>query len=89
VTEHTAASAQPAAPAAPRPKLDARAIEYIETLKVAGIRASATDPKVLMNDRVYRPGSTVSADLGLKLAEITANSLTFEDEKGGRYTRTF
>ena len=75
--------------AKPAAKLEPRAIEYIENLKVAGIRASATDPKVLMNDRVYRPGSVVNAEMSLKLAEITANSLTFEDDHGGRYTRTF
>ena len=79
------------APAAPAPslKLEPRAIQYIDNIKVAGIRASATDAKVLMNDRVYRVGSTVEAEMGLKLAGITANSLTFEDERGARYTRTF
>jgi hypothetical protein len=76
-------------PAKPALKLEPKAIQYIEGLKVAGIRASATDAKVLMNDRVYRIGGIVEAELGLKLVEITANSLTFEDERGGRYTRTF
>jgi hypothetical protein len=76
-------------PAAPAPKLEPRAIQYIENLKVGGIRASATDSKVLMNDRVYRIGSTVEAEMGLKLVEITSSSLTFEDDRGGRYTRTF
>lgn len=84
----TTPSAQPA-PAAPSAKLSPHAIEFIDNIKVAGIRASASDPKVLMNDRVYRPGSMVSADMGLKLVGITADSLTFEDERGGRYTRTF
>jgi hypothetical protein len=76
-------------PAAERPKLEPRAIQFIENIKVAGIRASATDAKVLMNDRVYRIGSIVEAELGLKLVEINTNSLTFEDDRGGRYTRTF
>lgn len=40
-----------------------------------------------MNDRVYRIGDTVEHVLGLKLAGITAESLTFEDENGARYTR--
>jgi hypothetical protein len=61
---------------------------FIDNLKVAGIRASATDSKVLMNDRVYRLGDIVDHEMGLKLVGITSNSLTFEDEKGGRYTRT-
>jgi hypothetical protein len=80
--------AEPAKPALPG-KLETRAINYIESIHVAGIRASSTDAKVLMNDRVYRIGSIVERDLGLKLTGITANSLTFEDEHGATYTRTF
>ncbi|HWA24685.1 MAG TPA: hypothetical protein VG734_03345 [Lacunisphaera sp.] len=86
-----------AAPETPKPeasaarpgKLEPRAINFIESLRVAGIRASATDSKVLMNDRVYRLGTIVEHEMGLKLVGITANSLTFEDERGGTYTRTF
>lgn len=88
-TQQPATNNQQPAPVAERPKLEPRAIEFIENIKVAGIRASATDAKVLMNDRVYRPGSLVSAEFRLRLVEIASDSLTFEDEKGGRYTRTF
>ena len=83
------AKAEPVKPAGPPAKLEPRAINYIESLRVAGIRASATDSKVLMNDRVYRLGNIIEHELGLKLTGITANSLTFEDERGGSYTRTF
>ncbi|MDB6165986.1 MAG: hypothetical protein JWQ83_1126 [Lacunisphaera sp.] len=92
-------------PAAPRPatpastavkpapvitaKLEGKAIIYIEALRIAGIRASATDSKLLMNDRVYRIGDIVEHDLGLKLVGITSSSLTFENEAGARYTRNF
>lgn len=83
---------EPARPAAPPPMLEPRAINHIESLRVAGIRASASDPKdskVLMNDRVYRIGNIIEAEMGLRLVEITSSSLTFEDARGGRYTRTF
>jgi hypothetical protein len=76
-------------PAGPALKLEPRAIQYIENIKVAGIMARPTDSKVLMNDRVYRIGSLVEAEMGLTLVGITSNSLTFEDGHGGRYTRTF
>jgi len=76
-------------PAKPNIRLETRAINFIESLRVAGIRASATDSKVLMNDRVYRIGNIVEHDMGLKLTGITANSLTFEDERGASYTRNF
>ena len=78
----------PVKPAGP-PKMDLKAINYIEALHVAGIRASATDSKVLMNDRVYRVGNIVEHELGLKLTEITSSSLSFEDEHGASYTRNF
>lgn len=82
-------SSQPSVSAGSPPKLEPRAIQFIENIKVAGIMARPTDSKVLMNDRVYRIGSLVEAEMGLTLVGITANSLTFEDERGGRYTRTF
>jgi hypothetical protein len=79
---------EPARPAAAA-KLEPRAINFIEGIRVAGIRASTTDSKVLMNDRVYRLGDTVEHDMGLKLVSITPHSLTFEDDRGARYTRSF
>lgn len=81
--------AEAAAPPKPAGRLEPRAIQYIENLKVAGIRISGNDSKVLMNDRVYRAGNTIEHEMGLKLVGITANSLTFEDEHGGKYTRNF
>ena len=83
------ASQVSASPPQPAAKLEPRAIQYIENIKVAGIMARPTDSKVLMNDRVYRIGSLVEAEMGLTLVGITPNSLTFEDGNGGRYTRTF
>jgi len=81
---------KPAAPAAAAArKLDPRAINFINSIRVAGIRAAATDSKVLMNDRVYRIGDIVEAEMGLKLTGITPSSLTFEDENGARFTRNF
>ncbi len=80
--------ARPAASASTR-KFEPRAIKYIDSIRVAGIRASANDSKVLMNDRVYRIGDIVEAEMGLKLAGIATNALTFEDENGARYTRNF
>ena len=79
----------PAKTAGPSLKLDNKVINYIESLRIAGIRASATDSKVLMSDRVYRVGDIVEHEMGLKLIAITSGSLTFEDERGARYTRTF
>lgn len=86
-----AAPPPPAAPAkaAPPAKLEPKSMTFIENLRVAGIRAAGADSKVLMNDRVYRIGDTVEHELGLKLTGITASSLSFEDERGAKYTRNF
>lgn len=83
------APAEPAPASLPPAQLEPRAMTYIDNIRVAGIRASASDSKVLMNDRVYRVGDTVDHELGLKLVGITTGSLTFEDRAGGQYTRNF
>ena len=70
-------------------RLEARAITFIEAIRVTGIRASGSDRKVLMNDRVYRLGDLVEPEMGLTLVGIATNSLTFQDEKGAKYTRNF
>ncbi|HTL69441.1 MAG TPA: hypothetical protein VL200_17385 [Lacunisphaera sp.] len=79
----------PSTPPAPPPTMDAKALNYIDNLRIAGIRAAGADSKVLMNDRVFRVGDMVDRDLGLKLTGITANSLTFVDPNGASYTRQF
>jgi hypothetical protein len=71
------------------PRMDTRAIAFIESARISGIRASSTESKVLMNDRVYRVGDTVEHELEVKLVSIAANALTFEDIAGARYTRNF
>jgi hypothetical protein len=80
-----AASAPAAAPASPTHS--ALVYEYIDRLRVTGIRASDTDPKVLMNDRVYRVGDLVNRSLGLRLSGIQSSQLTFTDESGAVYTK--
>ncbi len=77
------------AKAQPPPKLEPKAISYIENLHVAGIRAAGAESKVLMSDRVYRIGDIVEHELGLKLTGISSSSLTFADEHGAVYTRLF
>jgi hypothetical protein len=74
---------------AERPKAPVHMVTIIENLRVAGIRAAGDDSKVLMNDRVYRLNDIVDHELGIKLTGVTAKSLTFEDDHGAVYTRTF
>lgn len=77
--------AQPHGPPKPLPEVYA----IIDALRVNGIRASTTDPKVIMNDRLFRLNDVVDRVYGLKLIGITSTSLTFRDGFGATYTRTF
>lgn len=82
----TVATAAPAgASAQPDPRIQA----FIDTIKVAGIRSSGTDSKVLMNDKVFRVNDIVDRSLNLRLIEVQADSLTFVDENSVVYTKNF
>lgn len=72
-----------------RIKPSLKMIAAIENLRVTGIRASDTESKVLMNDRVYRLNDIVDHELGIRLTGVATNSLTFTDERGAVYTRNF
>lgn len=73
----------------PPPAATTKFVDAVEALRVMGIRASGSESKVLMNDRVFRIGDVVNHDLGVKLTGVTANSLTFVDATGATYTRYF
>jgi len=63
--------------------------KLVDSLRVAGVRISRNEAKVLMNDRVYRLQDIVDRESGLKLVEVSAERLVFEDEQGARYVRNF
>ncbi|HEY0967568.1 MAG TPA: hypothetical protein VGD88_09275 [Opitutaceae bacterium] len=85
-TEPSAAT--PAASAGPA-KPDIRVQEFIDRLRVSGIRASPTDPRVSMNDRVFKLNDVVDRTLGLRIIAIEAAGLTFVDAAGVVYTKNF
>jgi hypothetical protein len=86
--------AQPAPPV-PTPPQDAaaekrsRILSFIENAHIAGVRLAGGESKVLMNEHVYRVNSVVSMELGLRLTGVGAETLTFVDENGVVYTKTF
>ena len=82
----TAPIAEPApAPALPDPRIQT----FVDAIRVAGIRSSGAESKVLMNDRVYRVGDTVDLALGIKLEAVAPDSLTFVDAHGASYKKNF
>jgi hypothetical protein len=80
---------RPAAPPARAARFDARAQAFVDALHVTGIRASGSDSKVLMNDRVFRLNDIVERALALRLTGVAADQLTFTDGNGVVYTRNF
>jgi hypothetical protein len=80
---------RPATAPAPTARPDARAQAFVDALRVAGIRASGSDSKVLMNDRVFRLNDIVERTLGLRLTGVAADRLAFTDGNGVVYTRNF
>jgi hypothetical protein len=68
---------------------DPRILAYLDALQVNGIRPSPDDPKALMNNRVFRTGDIVDRELNLRLTGIAPSKLTFEDERGMIYLKSF
>ena len=89
------AKASPPAPTPTVPPIAApttrnpRIIAYVEALRIAGIRPSDTDPRVLMNDRVFRLNDVVDRNLGLRLTAVESQRLVFTDEDGFDYEKRF
>ena len=91
-----AEAAEPAASSAPiaiepssPPKQDERVHQFLDTLRVTGIRAAGNESKVLMNDRVYRVNDIVERALGVKLTKVSSDHLTFTDQNGATYEKYF
>jgi len=90
----TTAATTPSAdttPPAPGPDapLAERIADYVDKVRVMGIRTSESGSKVLMNDKVYRVNDVVNRSLGLKLTKIEPDSLTFTDANGATYVKNF
>jgi hypothetical protein len=76
-------------PAAAVPEKGTGITGFIESARVAGVRAAGDDSRVLMNDHVYRVNDVVSAELGLRLTRVDADKLTFVDGDGATYIKNF
>lgn len=76
--------------AGPRvPTANPQVYEFLEKLRIAGIRVSPTDPKVIMNDRVFRLNDIVDRVTQLRLHRIDADTLIFIDASGFEYKKSF
>lgn len=84
------AAAAPVAPVVAGPaKNDERVSLFVDAIRVAGIRPSGTESRVLMNDRVFRINEIVERNFGLRLTKVEPNTLTFTDGNGAVYVKKF
>ena len=84
-----AVGTSPSAPLISLRQQDPRILAYLDAVRVNGIRPSPDDPKALMNNRVFRIGDVVDRELNLRLTAIAPNKLTFEDDRGMPYVKSF
>lgn len=92
-TPDSAAAPPPSATSLPPGKAPvvstAQIQQFVDALRVTGIRSSGADSKVLMNDRVYRVNDIIDRPLGLKLIKVAPDGLTFSDPGGATYHKHF
>jgi hypothetical protein len=78
---------------APRPPTTVnpsiRIQNFIDRLRVSGIRMSDRGSKVILNDRLFTAGELVDTGLELKLIKIEQGVLTFADSNGKKYIKLF
>lgn len=71
------------------PVANPRVYEFLDALRITGIRISDTDPKVIMNDRVYRLNDLVDRPTGLRITRVESSLLVFVDATGYEYRKNF
>ena len=62
---------------------------FLSTLRITGVRASETDPKVIMNDRIFRLNDLVDRATGLRITRVNSSALEFTDASGFKYSKLF
>jgi hypothetical protein len=73
----------------PNAKAKVDVATFIDAIHVTGVRFSEGSSKVLMNDHVYKVNDVVERVLNIKLIEVGTDSLTFIDENGAVYKKSF
>jgi hypothetical protein len=77
----------PRAPAPVNPSL--RIQNFVDRLRVTGIRMSTTGSKVILGDRLFNLGDVVDSGLELRLVKVEEGVLTFSDANGRTYIKLF
>lgn len=76
-------------PNLPAAKFEERIQTIVDGWRVAGIRSSGNESKVLLNERVYKLNDIVDRTNGLRLTKVAADQLTFTTADGIVYVKSF
>lgn len=87
VTPASPAVTAPLANATPRP--DEKIAEYLDRLRILGVRSPGPDARVLIGERVYRINDVVDRSLGIRLQKVDPGKITFIDAAGVTYTKNY
>lgn len=77
----------PPANATPRP--DEKIAEYLDRLRILGVRSPGPEARVLIGERVFRLNDVVDRGLGLRLQKVDPGKITFVDAAGMTYTKNY
>jgi hypothetical protein len=84
------AQAAPTAPVAAAPQSHADLVQgVVDAYHISGVRLAGAGSKALIDGHVYKLNDIVDKTLGLKLAKVDEDHLTFVDRDGNTFAKTF
>jgi len=79
-----------AAPVAAAPESRNEIVQgIVDRYRISGVRAAGADSKALVDGHVYKINEVIDRTIGLKLVKVDSDHLTFVDNQGGTYIRSF
>ncbi len=61
----------------------------VDRFHISGVRSAGADSKALVDGHVYRVNDIMDRSVGLKLAKVESDHLTFVDADGNTYVKSF
>ena len=62
---------------------------FLNNARITGVRGGDKDARLLMNERVWRPGDTVAPEFGLRLQAVRAGRIIFSDTQGRTFEKAY
>ncbi|HXQ79908.1 MAG TPA: hypothetical protein VN775_01260 [Opitutaceae bacterium] len=75
--------------AAPQLSRSEQAQNFVDKLRVTGVRAAGPESKALVDGHVFRVNDILDRALGIRLVQVDADHLTLVDSGGATYIKNF